>query len=556
MLMKRRSMAYCLRHAFILLLLTSCGSGDHSHTPQEPQVEPKTAQITVWGKRYELFIEHRLPVAGTPANFITHVTDMKTLDPRSTGMITYVLCFESGDAMEHPVQTPERAGIYIPKITFPKAGKWNLSIRIPNHDGGEVVEELPALIVYATKDEADKAPEPEAPEGISFLKEQQWKILTKTDPAVKRKMVERLRMPGVVRVRPGSRALVTSPFTGALAVPSGKSLLSMGDHVEAGQVLALVLPPVAGQDLLAVQSNQIQMRVTETEFSVKGAEIEANAIKEKVALEQAQAILARIKKLYQEQAKSKRELEEAEFAVRTSQASTEAAAAMKKVYDEVKARMTTSLPQSFDIRQGYPPVELRAPISGTITEVNATVGEQISPDRPIMTILDTSTVFIEARLSEMDLGRAASTFGAYYEAPEAKGKFVPILGNNGGRLVYTGSEIDPSTRTLPLVYESKNPEGRLRIGMSLTLFVETQRAAESVAIPESAIVDDEGRSTVYVMLAGEAFEKREVTLGVRDEGFVQVLSGLKEGERIVTKGAYAVKLASVSTVIPAHGHAH
>jgi multidrug efflux pump subunit AcrA (membrane-fusion protein) len=59
-----------------------------------------------------------------------------------------------------------------------------------------------------------------------------------------------------------------------------------------------------------------------------------------------------------------------------------------------------------------------------------------------------------------------------------------------------------------------------------------------------------------VQLGGETFEKRDLTLGIRDGDWVQVLSGVKEGERVVTKGAYAVKLASMSSAIPAHGHAH
>jgi multidrug efflux pump subunit AcrA (membrane-fusion protein) len=57
-------------------------------------------------------------------------------------------------------------------------------------------------------------------------------------------------------------------------------------------------------------------------------------------------------------------------------------------------------------------------------------------------------------------------------------------------------------------------------------------------------------------VSGETFEKRELTPGIRDGHWVQVLDGLSEGERVVTKGAMAIRLASVSGVIPAHGHAH
>ena len=79
---------------------------------------------------------------------------------------------------------------------------------------------------------------------------------------------------------------------------------------------------------------------------------------------------------------------------------------------------------------------------------------------------------------------------------------------------------------------------------------------EALVVPVSALVDEDGRAVAFVQVSGETFEKRDLTLGIRDGAFVQVLSGLAEGERVVTKGAYAIRLASVSTTIPAHGHAH
>jgi hypothetical protein len=57
-------------------------------------------------------------------------------------------------------------------------------------------------------------------------------------------------------------------------------------------------------------------------------------------------------------------------------------------------------------------------------------------------------------------------------------------------------------------------------------------------------------------VGGETFEKRDLTLGLRDGNWVQVVTGITEGERVVTKSAYAVRLASMSSAIPSHGHAH
>jgi membrane fusion protein, heavy metal efflux system len=77
-----------------------------------------------------------------------------------------------------------------------------------------------------------------------------------------------------------------------------------------------------------------------------------------------------------------------------------------------------------------------------------------------------------------------------------------------------------------------------------------------LAIPQTAIVDDAGRKVAYVQLEGEAFERRLVTLGMQSGGWVEVTSGLARGERVVTRGAYEIKLAAASGAVPGHGHAH
>jgi len=107
-----------------------------------------------------------------------------------------------------------------------------------------------------------------------------------------------------------------------------------------------------------------------------------------------------------------------------------------------------------------------------------------------------------------------------------------------------------------LIYETTNREGRFRIGQDVTLHVETARADDSVAVPESALVEEGDQLVAFVQVSGETFEKREIRAGIRDTGFVQVLDGIRAGERVATKGAYAIRLSSISGVIPAHGHAH
>jgi len=81
-------------------------------------------------------------------------------------------------------------------------------------------------------------------------------------------------------------------------------------------------------------------------------------------------------------------------------------------------------------------------------------------------------------------------------------------------------------------------------------------ATESLVVPVSCLMEDYGNYSVMVQLSGESFERRNVTIGKRNGSEVEIITGLSLGEVVVTKGAYQVKMASMSGQAPAHGHAH
>ena len=107
-----------------------------------------------------------------------------------------------------------------------------------------------------------------------------------------------------------------------------------------------------------------------------------------------------------------------------------------------------------------------------------------------------------------------------------------------------------------MVFTVENPDSHLPAGAFARVFVVNGEARSALAVPESALVDDNGMFVVFVQVGGEAFERRVVRVGVRDGGYVEVLSGAQAGEHVVTAGAWSVKLAASSGAIPAHGHAH
>src|SRR5687767_14578498 len=126
------------------------GSGGHAHGAEaEPEV--KTAQITVWMNGYEIFAEHTPPIAGRGTRFITHVSELQTGKPRSSGPIKFV--FQQGsESFDHPQAAPETPGIYVPAITFPKEGEWQASVIIPTANQTNATVELGVVRVFPSEE--------------------------------------------------------------------------------------------------------------------------------------------------------------------------------------------------------------------------------------------------------------------------------------------------------------------------------------------------------------------------------------------------------------------
>jgi multidrug efflux pump subunit AcrA (membrane-fusion protein) len=116
--------------------------------------------------------------------------------------------------------------------------------------------------------------------------------------------------------------------------------------------------------------------------------------------------------------------------------------------------------------------------------------------------------------------------------------------------------IDPATHALPLQFEVVNPGGQLMVGQTGTAIL-YQRTLERVpAVPKAAVLMEAGRPYVFVHVSGERFSRRAVEVAARDGDWVGVKAGLMPGDRVVTRGAYEVQLASAAKGLPAEGHVH
>lgn len=199
---------------------------------------------------------------------------------------------------------------------------------------------------------------------------------------------------------------------------------------------------------------------------------------------------------------------------------------------------------------------LTSPINGSIVQVYSSPGAHALRGEPLFHIVDLARLWLEVQVPEADLAPLGRPSGAWFRI-EGSERIVTIQnGVNGARLVSFGGTVDPRTRTVPLVFEFNNRHPDLRLGQSIPAYVYAGKAAQAVAVPDTALVTESGQEVVYVLVDGEHFERRAIEAGIRDGGFVEVRRGLKAGERVVTRGAYLVRLAATTPANAGEGHVH
>jgi len=124
------------------------------------------------------------------------------------------------------------------------------------------------------------------------------------------------------------------------------------------------------------------------------------------------------------------------------------------------------------------------------------------------------------------------------------------------RHVRDAGVVDPTTRALPVRMEIDNPGERLLIGQAATAVLYGRERQAMPAVPGAAVLMEAGRPYVFVQVGGERFVRRFITIAARDGDLVGIESGLVPGQRVVTRGAYEVQLASAATGLAAEGHVH
>jgi membrane fusion protein, heavy metal efflux system len=508
-----------VKFLFPIIVFSVVTAGCKRSAPQEAAPEESALSVTKWTEKTELFAEYPPLAVGSTSRFAIHLTRLDTFKALTEGQVEVRLEGGSAQPEGFRVDAPSRPGIFGVDVKPVHAGKRELVI-VLRSSGLNDEHRVGQVDVHPNADAARSLASAAgvAPAGISFLKEQQWSLDFGTALVREQAVRESIRVPGRLEARPGGAADVVAPIDGRLTRVVD---IALGATVARGQELARLLPPPSAPGDLP----QLQRARTEA----------------RTALALATRDRERAERLTSAGAAPAKRLDEA-----------------RSAEDQATARLTAaeaSLAQYNAARSGSAPDAeglfiVRAPVSGVIAHRDAATGANVSAGSVLFRVVDVAQVHVVGQVPEAEAARARLTHAAEIEIAGQPDR-TPT-----GRLVSVGSVLDPQSRTLPITFAFDNRSFRLPVGQTLFLHLLMDTTAPRPVVPAAAIVDDAGRPIVFVQLEGETFERRAVALGPRSGDLVQITEGVKPGDRVVTKGAYLVRLASLSTSVPAHGHVH
>ncbi len=350
---------------------------------------------------------------------------------------------------------------------------------------------------------------------------------------------------GEVLANANTQTHVTTPVTGRVT----QILVSIGDHIQEGKPLLIV----RSTDIQQAESDLLQGE-QQVRSDLKQALIQINFDSEtaEAQLKLDDKIYQRMKSLYTEKIASMADFQSAETAyvkdqimVDSQRKKRQATIAlseekMKIVTGPAKTKLRLFGVSEEEITEVMktqvidPLVPVLSPESGIIVDRLVNVGELIDPSKPLFTIGNFQTVWLKADVFEKDI--AEVNLG---QPIELKADSFPDKVFNG-KLDYVANQVDSDSRTLAVRAEVSNPQGLLKPKMfaRMKIIVGLKKV---LTIPIAAVQDTRTCKVVYVPEGNNVFEERKVKLGSQSEDYIEVLEGLKPGEKVVTQGSFDLR---------------
>lgn len=321
---------------------------------------------------------------------------------------------------------------------------------------------------------------------LEVLKETQFLFNIYTKQIEIGDFTESTKLFGTIIPSSSGQAIVTAPQNGKIVSLS----VNVGQQVKQGQQLAIIEQNIdaASQVNLLAEKNNVD------------AEYEA-AKKEYERLKTIQDIA------------SKKELSEAE-------------ARYQKASDNKKLFNST----------GGKTVVLKSPIDGVIGNFTFSIGSTINSNETIFTITNLSKVYVEAQVFDKDAEKVNTGVKYTVECTNDNHKTAEV------KLLALAQNINPTNQSQRVLFEMENKDGEFKIGEFVNISVFASQSKKQIAVPNSAISELNGKSIIFIKDFAEQYSLVYVSLGDNNGTYTVINKGLEEGERIVTNGAYQLKM--------------
>ena len=378
----------------------------------------------------------------------------------------------------------------------------------------------------------------------------------KIETVTQRPAISKLFVTGAVELNPEKTEMATPLVGGRIE----NVYYGVGDYVNQGAVLATISSPQVAQLHGKMHEARTQFELAQRNLvRVQKSENRVSILQAKAKLDEAEATLKRTKRLIELGAGAGKDLIAAETNYKTAKANYDFQSniSLNKEIQEAKAAVETSQVdlihiedemrslgvsynrnQPDDHTKNTSLVAVRAPLSGVVTERKFNAGAGIEAAMPIFAISNFSTVYVIANVPEANIGKLS--IGSIAEIKSS------VTGTINGRISYIEPRLDETTRTAKVRLEVPNSNGKLRAGMftEVGFYAGTNEInGEELVVPSAAIQRTGDKTIVFVPRQGEAgaFEVRQIEAGGETEGYTRIISGLKLGETVVTKGSFTLK---------------
>jgi len=357
------------------------------------------------------------------------------------------------------------------------------------------------------------APNPPAAPDQFKLSKAQWAAMS-VEPVLSRTFREELVTEGKIAIDEDHSTSIFSPYSGRAI-----RLLAMpGDQVK------------AGQPLIVLEANE----TVQTQNDFIGASTAAMKAKSRVEL--AEIVEKRLRNLFEMRAVALRELQQVQADLVAAQSDYQGAkTALEAARNRLKIVGKTDA--EIDALQANgtisPDTTLFAPLAGTVVQRKIGPGQYVSSgsSEPVLVVGDLSTVWLVAYVRESDSGKVKVGQPISFSVMAHPGKTFQA------QIDYVAPSIDPSSRRRMVRATVPNKEGLLAPEMFATAKISVSEDSATAAIPRESIIYEDNNARVWVVNEDSSIKLHSIKLGYSDGRLVQVLDGVKPGQKIICKGS-------------------